>query len=167
VRALKKELSDDDGTIFRYALHENTILNVIYRQLMASDEEDRSVLCEFLRTITHSGSDSVERWKGSRDMVDLKEVIQKFYYNPLTRGSISIKQVMPAILSNCAYLQEKYGKPVYRGLNFVDWQWVQYDMEGRVIDPYELLPPVFAGSITGCLMRLWMRMRGLRMAGRR
>ena len=33
LRALKKELENDEGTIFRYAAHENTVLNQIYVQL--------------------------------------------------------------------------------------------------------------------------------------
>ena len=150
VRALKKELSGDEGTIFRYATHENSILNTIYRQLAASGEEDREALCEWIRTISHSGSDSVEKWKGPRDMVDLKEVIRRFYYSPLTKGSISIKQVMPAILNSCAHLRQKYAQPIYgtqiSSLNFTDWQWVQYEAgTDRIINPYELLPAVFEG----------------------
>ena len=149
-RALKKELSVDEGTIFRYATHENSILNTIYRQLMASGEEDRQTLCEWIKTISHSGNDSVEKWKGSRDMIDLKEVIQKFYYSPLTKGSISIKQVMPAILTNCIHLRQKYAQPIYgrqiKSLNFTDWQWVRYETgTDSIINPYQLLPAVFEG----------------------
>jgi hypothetical protein len=148
VRALKKELSNDEGTIFRYANHENAIMNLIYRQLMASDEDDKLLLSEWIKTISHSGNDSVEQWEGLRDMVDLKEVIQKFYYNPLTKGSISIKQVMPAILRSNTYLQEKYSQPIYGGqiksLNFTNWQWVRYEAgSDYIIDPYKLLPAVY------------------------
>ena len=148
VRALKKELSEDEGTIFRYATHENSILNAIYKQLTTSDEKDRQTLCGWIKHISHSGSDNAEKWEGPRDMVDLKEVIQKFYYNPLTKGSISIKQVMPAILRSSTYLQEKYSQPIYgreiKSRNFADWIWVQYEGgTGRIIDPYQLLPPVY------------------------
>ena len=41
------------------------------------------------------------------DMVDLWEMIIKYYYNPLTKGSNSLKYVLPAILSSSKYLQEK------------------------------------------------------------
>src|SRR5690606_8555304 len=34
IRALKNELDNDQGTIFRYAAHENTYLNKIYQQLL-------------------------------------------------------------------------------------------------------------------------------------
>lgn len=150
VRALKKELSEDDGTIFRYADHENTILNAIYKQLGASEEEDKEALRDWIRQVSHSGNNSVERWKGDRDMVDLKEVVRKFYYNPLTGGSISIKAVMPAILNSCDYLKDKYAKPIYgtesiRSLNFTKQQWVQYAAGQNLINPYDLLPPIHDG----------------------
>lgn len=41
VRALKKSLENDKGTIFRYAAHENTVLNQIKGQLSLSNEKDR------------------------------------------------------------------------------------------------------------------------------
>lgn len=37
VRALKRELETDQGTIFRYATHENSILCDIYRQLRETE----------------------------------------------------------------------------------------------------------------------------------
>ena len=146
VRALREELKEDEGTIFRYASHENNVLVAIYHQLLASDEKDRTGLCDWIRQITHKK----EEWTGSRDMVDLKKLIEKFYYNPLTRGSISIKQVLPAILGNCDYLKEKYAKPVYgtatiRSLNFTEQQWVRFAADATVINPYDLLPPIHDG----------------------
>jgi hypothetical protein len=151
VRALKAALSGDEGTIFRYATHENTVLKSIYTQLLSSEEEDKDVLCEWIRHISHSK----DEWAGPRDMVDLKEVIQRFYYHPLTKGSISIKHVMPAILNSSDYLREKYSKPIYGNeipsLNFSDWQWVQFRAGGGLIDPYEMLPPIFEGIDPGIL----------------
>jgi len=82
-------------------------------------------------------------------MVDLWELVKKYYYDPATHGSNSIKIVLPAILNSSSYLQEKYSKPIYgapggiRSLNYSSWTWVQYDEDGRVVDPYYLLPPVF------------------------
>ena len=144
VRALKKELSSDDGTIFRYAGHENIILNAVYSQLRDSGEEDKDLLCNWIKEITHSGKDSPDKWKGNRDMVDLKEVIRQFYYSPLTKGSISIKKVLPAVLGSCPYLQEKYSQPIYgtgiKSLNFTDQRWIQFNPDGTLINPYQLLP---------------------------
>ena len=70
VRALKKELDQDQGTIFRYAAHENTYLNIIYTQLIeasAKEVPDRDQLCEWIRKITHSTGRQAEEWEGTRN----------------------------------------------------------------------------------------------------
>jgi hypothetical protein len=145
VRALKKELEGDNGTIFRYAAHENTILNVIYRQLKDSNEKDADNLCEWIKTITNSSGSSTESWSGDRNMVDLRDLILKYYFNPLTKGSNSIKQVLPAVLQTSAFLQEKYSKPIYgdtiTSFNFKDHTWITFQ-EGLVVNPYYLLPRI-------------------------
>ena len=104
VRALKKELEADIGTIFRFAAHENTILNVIYRQLKDSSEKDADELSEWIKTITKSSGSSAKSWAGNRNMVDLRDIILKYYFNPLTKGSNSIKQVLPAVLQTSVKL---------------------------------------------------------------
>ncbi len=150
VRALKLELDQDNGTIFRYSNHENTFLNLIYRQLKydTASIPDRKELCDFIRSITKASSSSVEEWEGKRNMVDLWELVKRYYYNPTTNGSNSIKQVLPAILNSSQYLQEKYSRPIYGtpggipSLNFNDWQWIIVQ-DDKVIDPYKLLPKMF------------------------
>ena len=111
-RALKKALENDNGTIFRFAAHENTILNAIIDQLENSDEVDREEMIAFLKTITNSTKDSVEKWEGERNMIDLNKVVKDFYYNPYTKGSNSIKAVLPASLNSSAYLKQKYSQPI-------------------------------------------------------
>lgn len=150
VRALRSELSNDTGTIFRYAAHENSYLNLIYRQLKEdiSEIDDRDELLAFIRSITKSGKESTEEWEGERSMVDLFELVKCFYYDPYTLGSNSIKQVLPAILTSSEYLQRKYAEPIYGAssgipsLNFSDWAWIRFE-NGKVADPYKLLPPMF------------------------
>ena len=53
MRALKKELEGDEGTIFRYATHENSTLAAIDRQLAkeANAPKDRAALQQFIRSI--------------------------------------------------------------------------------------------------------------------
>ena len=140
VRALKAVLEKDDGTIFRYAAHENTVLNHIARQLENSDEPDREELIGWIKTITHNTGTG---WAGSRDMVDLLQLVKKHYYQLDMGGSNSIKKVLPAVLNSSAFLQEKYSKPVYNSNNFSNQVWVQKDDMGRVIDPYKLLLDIF------------------------
>jgi hypothetical protein len=148
VRALKESLSADDGTIFRYAAHENTVLCQIYEQLKMSKEADRAELMGWIQTVTKSGSSSCDTWLGPRNMVDLYEIVKRYYYHPMTKGSVSIKKVFPAMLSDSPELRARFSDPIYgsksgiKSLNFADWSWIR--IEGRGFkDPYELLPNVY------------------------
>jgi hypothetical protein len=81
-------------------------------------------------------------------MVDMCELVKLYYFHPLTKGSNSIKKVLPAILQDSEFIKHAYSKPIYgskqiKSLNYKGWAWVQFDAEGKVVDPYKLLPPVF------------------------
>ena len=85
-------------------------------------------------------------------MVDLLKLVKWYYYHPRMRGSNSLKYVLPAVLMSSGYLQEKYSRPIYgknsaiKSLNYNDgWVWLRKDAQGNVINPYELLPPLFEG----------------------
>jgi len=151
VRALKVELEKDSGTIFRYSNHENTYLNQIFWQIKESQvlaDSEKVELGDFIKSITHSTEKSSVKWKGRRDMVDLWVLVKRYYYDPYTHGSNSIKYVLPAILNSSDYLKSKYSKPIYGveggipSLNFPKQQWVKMGENG-VIDPYQLLPTLF------------------------
>lgn len=150
VRSLKGQLENDNGSIFRYSNHENTFLNMIYRQLQADQQKiaDREDLCAFIKSITQAVKDSVEQWTGERNMVDMWEIVKRYYYDPATNGSNSIKQVLPAILNSSTFLQKKYSKPIYgapdgiQSFNFKDWKWIKIK-DGKVVDPYKMLPKMF------------------------
>jgi len=149
VRTLKKALSKDAGTIFRYAPHENNILNAIHEQLSNSAEHDKKELMDFIESISHSTSSNAKKWKGDRDMVDLWDLIKACYYNPLTKGSNSIKAVLPSVLNTSTFLQKKYSQPLgninVTSANFKkDHIWIRLD-KGFATNPYEMLPPVFQG----------------------
>jgi hypothetical protein len=152
VRALMKALSNDEGTIFRYANHENTVLRQIRQQILEAEEfvEDRDQLITFIDSITQAKEEDSKKKTGSRNMVDMCELVKKYFYHPLTKGSNSIKSVLPAILKESKYLQEKYSNPIYGTENFIvsknfkNWQWIQLDEKGNVKDPYKILPPVFS-----------------------
>jgi len=147
IRELKKALTNDKGSIFKYAAHENSIVNAIYLQLLDSDEEDKEELIQFIQEISHSKRKSAIKWNGERDMIDLCEIVKKYYYNPLMGGSNSIKVVLPAIMSSSEYLKEKYSKSIQEislgSKNFEkDHVWFQYD-KGELLSPYKALPPLF------------------------
>ena len=152
VRALKNELDKDEGSIFRYAAHENTYLNIIYQQLIREsikDVPDKLVLMDWIKSITNPTESTGEEWSSPRNMIDMKDIVLKYYYSPLTNGSNSIKQVLPAVLNSSKYLQDKYSKPIYgasniiKSLNYKDWVWIRYNDDKSVKDPYKILPPIF------------------------
>jgi len=154
VRALRNELDTSPGTIFRYAEHENSILNMIGRQIVADrgNVPDHEELLGFINLITQSAK---EKRAGGRNMVDLKNLVVRYYYDPRTRGSNSIKHVLPAILNSSEFLKDKYSKPVYgteiRSLNFPEGKvWVEYDGDS-VKDPYSLLPRLFGAEFIDLL----------------
>jgi hypothetical protein len=123
VRKLKSQLDDDEGTIFRYDIHENNILNAIRIQLIDSNETDKEELIRFIECITHpTGSCKVPFEPGVRDMKDLKEIAQKYFYHPSMGSSNSIKQVMPAILHSDPFFHEKYGDDMdpYHNLPYLE-----------------------------------------------
>jgi hypothetical protein len=147
VRELRAALSQDSGTIFRFATHENSILNAIYDQLSDSEEVDKNELQAFIQSITTSKKDRVESWTGERNMVDLCQVIKDYYYNPLTKGSNSIKAVLPAVLESSLLLRKKYSRPISEinvsSKNFSDNHiWLKED-DVKVLSPYKMLPPLF------------------------
>jgi len=137
-RALMRELCNDDGTVFMWSHHENTILNAIARQLMEDDNppDDREELMTFLGRLTKGGD---------RAMVDLCDLAGKMYFHPDTQGSSSIKKVLPAILKGSAFLKDRYSKPIYgspggmHSLNFASpdgFAWIDVSADGTVSDPY-------------------------------
>jgi hypothetical protein len=122
-------------------------LNAIYLQLNESDETDKDELIQFIQSISHSKSDSTEFWEGERDMVDLCAVYKKYYFDPFTKGSNSIKAVLPALLRRSTFLQQKYQQAIGAiGVNSKNFDpthtWLTLK-NGDVQSPYKMLPPVF------------------------
>jgi hypothetical protein len=154
IRALKRELDHDKGTVFRYAAHENTVMCQIYDQLTQSQEPDRNELCDWIKEMTISKDDGRGKWVGKRSMVDMCELVKRFYFHPQTNGSNSIKSVLPAVLQESKRIKELYGSATYgsstglKSLNFENWQWVKVDPLGKVQSPYKLLKPIFDGVDT-------------------
>ncbi len=150
LRELMRDLSEDDGTIFRYHNHENTYLRMIGRQLgSASDQQvpDKRQLLAFIDSITQF-KDGKNFITGPRNMVDLWDLVLRFYYSPHALGSNSLKQILPAAINDSPFLRDKYSRPVCgRGrevtsLNFESVQWIDERFRN---DPYKTLPPVFEG----------------------
>lgn len=147
VRNLKGALSENEGTIFRYSHHENTVLNQIYEQLEFSNEPDKTELQKFIREITYYKADGKNKICGPRCMVDIYDLVLRFYYSPLMGKSNSIKYVLPAVLNESEFLKEKYSKKNYFSKNFPEFKcWIEFNTDGSVKDPYQQLPPMFSDS---------------------
>ena len=151
VRALKRDLEGDEGTVFRYSAHENTILNKIKQQLEESNEPDKEVLIDFICSITYEKNEKNEVVrKGERNMVDLCDMVKKFYYcYSQMHGSNSIKKVLPAVLNSSKMLQDKYSQAIYGkeipSLNVSAEQpvaWISRLKDGTIDNPYHQLPSV-------------------------
>lgn len=140
VRALQRALGNR-GTVFMWTPHERTTLQAIAADLQADSTPptDADTLQDFIQRLTG----------GHRALVDLCSLAGRAYFHPATRGSSSIKKVLPTVLGVSDYLRERYGTPLYgtRGgipsHNFRDQIWWQ-EVDGVVTSPYALLPPVFA-----------------------
>lgn len=161
LRALCDALGQDEGTVFRWATHENTVLNQLADLLrnMAAPPPDAQALIVFVETLTERKVDNVKVF-GPRNMVDLCALAERHYFHPTTQGSCSLKKVLPVLMQSSARLRELYAQPVVgQGAQFTSlnhqtpmaW-WVQ--REGRILDPYELLPPVFADLPADALAEL-------------
>ncbi len=145
VEALRVALSNDNGTIFRYHNHENTYLNFILNQIQTCTipPPNKNQLVNFILEITREGAER----KGKRDMVDLYDLVIRYYYPPHAKGSNSLKAILPAIIADSEFLREKYSrKGVYgkgkevKSLNFDDHVWIDPAVNNN---PYKTLPRVF------------------------
>lgn len=151
VRALKKQLEADGGTIFRYAAHENSVLRDIHGQLEGSAETDRAALMQWIDSVTEYKAPGAKqkdpKTAGPRNMVDMRTLVIDHHYDPATHGSNSLKYVLPAIIGSSTHLRRRYGQSLSQsGIHSLncpaDWIWVRPE---RGNDPYAALPAVFEG----------------------
>ena len=140
-RALKAELDQDHGTVFMWSHHENTILNAIIEQLGhdKNPPDDAEALIQFIKTLVKGGE---------RAMFDLCKFAEKVFFHPDTKGSNSIKKVLPAMLKVSQSLIKTYSQPVYGkpdgipSLNFASaegFTWLSKEADGSTLDPYAKL----------------------------
>src|SRR5450432_2099254 len=149
LRSLRKDLSGQLGTIFRYHQHENNYLNHIYKQLLEENESsvpDKVALISFIQEISHPTSNSPNPWQPVNDMQDLYDLVLNHFYSLYARGSNSIKDILPAVIKSSEYIREKYSQPIYGtiampSLNFSEPHiWIT-DETGQ--NPYKTLPELF------------------------
>ncbi|MEK6805730.1 MAG: DUF2779 domain-containing protein [Pseudomonadota bacterium] len=141
VRSLAHALNADNGSVIHWWTHERTVLKQVREQLSTTAETvpDRDQLISFINSLV--GDDN-----SPGRLVDLgQHLVAPLAFFPGTKGSSSIKKVLPAILRSSPALRAKYQAPIYgsaggmKSLNFLDQSWVRLDNSGQVIDPYLLL----------------------------
>lgn len=151
----------ENGTVFMWSGYENTMLNGLRDELLdlkvaGKAPADVDDLIAFLDTLTVRKGGKDQKNKGKRAMVDLYKIALQCFFHPDTEGRASIKVVLPAVLKSSAFLKQKYSQPIYGAkvpggipsMNFPfddspGMVWWQEDGAG-VVDPYHLLPPMFA-----------------------
>jgi hypothetical protein len=151
LRALKSALSANDGSVMIWSSYENSVLNSLLDQMEngSSLPDDVDELREFVLSVTWKKDDKVLIREGKRKMIDLCEISKTAFFHESTKGSNSIKKVLPAMLNASEFLKKKYSQSVYGGglpnsKNFAQpTVWWQPDEQGRAVDPYKLLPKVF------------------------
>jgi len=150
LKALKLVLDKDEGTIFRYANHENSVLRHIRQQLYDMDRTDEldsrynySELTAFIDTITRWKINKKDYRVGKRSMVDLQLLVKDHYYHYVMKGSNSIKYVLPAVLTASKYLKEKYSNPLEDESRLNGYTLYTEDINGVPENPYKQLPSVF------------------------
>jgi hypothetical protein len=132
-----------------YSSYENTCLNDIEVYLHNHAEfEDRDTLISFIHTLTYRKEDQhglSHRKPGKRALIDLCEWVRESYLDPATKGSVSIKKILPSMIKHSGYLQTFYGQKDLYGKNlkvhshnFDNMQWIVKTRDGFV-DPYQLL----------------------------
>ena len=150
VRALKAALGDS-GTVFMWWPHEKTTLLAILDELTQDPDQppDAAALTSFIQCLTAAKGDGAAVDVANRAIVDLCSLAAKAFFHPATKGSSSIKKVLPAVMQSSEFLKRRYSGPKYgsaggiKSLNFPDQVWWQ-EVNGVAADPYKLLPPVFA-----------------------
>jgi len=139
VRALMHALSNDQGTIFRWAHHENTTLSNILEELSNDIDapEDKNELIEFIKTVIKGGN---------REMVDLCGISSNCFYHEYTNGRSSLKVVLPALFKSSKFLRDTYSNPIYgnpngiQSLNFKSAEgFTWFDPDTNNYDPYVIL----------------------------
>lgn len=116
-----------------YHHYEQTTLNDVKAMLQQSTEQDKEELIAFIDTLV--GDESPRR------LIDQQKLVLHYYYSVHMKGSNSIKQVLPAVLTESDYLQQVYSKP-YSGLSIKDAIFYKAGIDGNAINPYKLLEGV-------------------------
>jgi hypothetical protein len=125
VRTLRERIGDD-GTVYIWSPYEISTLKEIRRQMDQYGDNDRDLM-DWLDWMTEAGNSRI---------VDLLQIAKDSYIHSAMKGSLSIKDVLPAAWGSNPRLsaREEFRK------------YVGHDSEGNLLNPYETLPPLPIGD---------------------
>lgn len=142
---LREALGVAGGTVIHWWDHERTVLAELKAQLEQTQEPGHSALISFVDSMLAGVKTTSAR------MVDLGRLVSDTAFFAGTGGSSSIKKVLPAILQQSWFLEQRYGAPIYGStrmpsLNYPPG-WIWWRRAGaRIADPYTLLEPIFSDN---------------------
>lgn len=122
-RCLKAQIGDK-GTAFMWHHFERTVLRDILQQMDDREEEDPE-LHSWLEWISADGR-----------LVDMLVLAKDHYFHPLMGGSLSIKDVLPAVWNASPSLAQDSDFAAY----------VKRDNRGNLLSPYAALPSASIGD---------------------
>lgn len=124
-RSLRDRIGSE-GTVYIWSPYETTVLSEIRRQMDDYGESDDQLRGWLDRIIA----------KDNPRVVDLCKLAEKHYIHPDMKGSLSIKDVLPAIWRHNAGLRQR---PEFK-------KFVGTDTAGNVANPYDVLPKLPIGE---------------------
>ena len=136
LKNLVHDLSKNNGSVFMWYPHERTTLKAIQKQiikLQLTSEFEKELA--FIETLFPGGD---------RELIDLFALAKHGVFYPNTKGSNSIKDILPATINHSIFLQNKYKKPIYgssngiKSLNYKDVAWAKKSGK-NYRDPYDII----------------------------
>lgn len=116
------------GTVLTWARHENSVLSDIFKQ-QERNRAGSKELAEWLERLVDSEEGRI---------LDLNDVTFASYFHPEMKGQTSLKAVLPAVWNNNPKLHK------------IPWfkEYVGHDVEGRVMNPYKVLPKIDIAGVS-------------------
>ncbi|MBI2361185.1 MAG: DUF2779 domain-containing protein, partial [Deltaproteobacteria bacterium] len=124
-RRLRDQIGDQ-GTVYIWSHFELDVLREIRQQMENSSVNDPDLVGWLDRMTT----------RGNRRVVDLCALAKDHYFEPIMKGSLSIKYVIRAAWEKNSSLR---GNPLFA-------KYVKLDEHGSLLDPYAALPPLPIGE---------------------
>lgn len=136
LKSLIKDLSKNNGSIFMWYPHEKNTLEAIQKQILKlKKNNDYKFELDFLHALFDCGD---------RELIDLYALSKNGVFYPNTKGSNSIKKILPAAIRHSKFLQKKYSEPIYgntnviKSLNYNNIAWIK-NYNNTFVDPYETI----------------------------